>query len=301
MKQTSIHLRESQVNLVDSAKAATWMDRDLPRIDSRSEIIRKLLDIGIDALDESVTVDFADGEMSGEALCELIDDETMLKYLREERKDGHKDLFRGSKIAKRFSEKADELFEGEPGEKATPQTIRTLAESYKGELEDQREFGKLDDQSVELQKQEIDDTVERYEQEYEDAVYAPTETMRETPEEALIGSQIRRLHNERDEFIEMLRSKAGDDRYNNPEDLIGALAYEYGVQPQAIEMLIDGITPDSTDGRQALKNGSGVEIPKIEDADQDDIDSIEELPEDAEFVSRDADARSAVETDGGEP
>lgn len=295
MDRISIYLDDYQLDTADSIKEETWKRDDLPRIDNRSEVIRMILDLGLGALDE-LDGSIEDDEISIEMLSELIPDHTIIDYRREQLKAEAKPLFRGSKIAERFSDKCDELFTGELDTKATPETVSRIADKYLAELADLEEIGVLDEDSIRRQRRAINERVETYAEEFADSEYAPEETMRETPEEALIGSQIRRLHEDREEFIEQLRSKAGEDRYSNPEDLIGSLAYEYGVQPQAIEMLIDAITPDGTDGRQALKNGSGVKIPEIEQPDQEQIESIEQLPEDA-VVTRGGDL---VETDGGD-
>ena len=288
MKRTAIHLKESQVEITDELMGQSFADPDVPRIDSRSEILRKLVDLGIDSLPER-EVELENGTISGDALLDLLDDETLLEYRREERKASKKPLFRGSKIASRFGDKADELFSGAPDEKATPRTVEKLGESYIGELEDHEELSELGEESVERQKRAIRERVSRYRTEFNQAQDAPRELMRPTPDEATIGAEIGRLRSNRGRFIADLREKAADDRFTNPEDLMKAIGYDHGVSVEAIELVIDEITPDGTEGRQALKNGSGVQVPELV------VDEEEELPDPDEVDVEEVDSISVDE------
>ena len=302
MKRTAIHLKESQVEITDELMGQSFADPDVPRIDSRSEILRKLVDLGIDSLPER-EVELENGTISGDALLDLLDDETLLEYRREERKASKKPLFRGSKIAARFGDKADELFSGAPDEKATPRTVEKLGESYIGELEDHEELSELGEDSVERQKRAIRERVSRYRTEFNQAQDAPRELMRPTPDEATIGAEIGRLRSNRERFIADLREKAADDRFTNPEDLMKAIGYDHGVSVEAIELVIDEITPDGTEGRQALKNGSGVQVPELvvdeeelPDPDEVDVEGVETI----DVEERSTDSNGGY-TDGSVP
>lgn len=270
MERISTHITDAQKELIEEIKAATWEDRELPRIDSNAELIRMLLDAGIDAIDQG-DAEIRSEEISTEMLHELIPDHAIIEHRRDRLKSEAKPLFRGAKIAERFSDKADQLFSGESDTKATPGVIEEIGESYLEELEHHRELDILDQESIERQERAIRERIERYRQEHDSASYAPRETMRPTPEEAEIGSQIKRLRSDRERFLQSLKSKAETESYTSPSDLLKSLAYEHGVEPRAVELVIDAITPPATDGRQALKNGSGVELPEeikaIEDPD----------------------------------
>jgi hypothetical protein len=324
MERISTHISEAQAELINQLHEATWESDSIPRIDSKSEIIRLLLDAGLGAVEEG-SADLGDVEISDSELRELIPDHTILDHRREQHKAEAKPLFRGSKIAERFSDKADELFSGEHGTKATPRTVEEIGESYLAELEDLDELDILEEESIERQTRAIRERIERYKREYDDAEFAPAETMRDVPEEVSIGSQIKRLRSERERFLRSLKSKAETEQYSDPSDLLKALAYEHGVEERAIELVIDAITPEGSEGRQALKNGSGVELPEeiraIEDPDLieralDDVDpSVGDSAEDRDLdhVPRNGDQSPAgatielapeeveeLETDGGE-
>jgi hypothetical protein len=285
MERTSVHLAESQLAVIDAIKEETWSDPDLPRIDSRSELIRALLDLGIESLDQDAEIEIEDGEMSGEVVRSLIPDHELLEHRRDRLKSEAKPLFRGAKIAERFADKADELYQGEPDEKATPETVEEIGESYLAELDEHAELNILGERSVRRQKRAIRETIERYREEYNASEHAPTETMRATPEEARIGAEVKRLREQRERFVEDLRSKADTERFTNPEDLMKALAYDHGVSLDAVELVIDAITPTGTEGRHALKNGSGVHVPEMieEIESEDEPEEIPEIPEDAEI------------------
>jgi len=105
--------------------------------------------------------------------------------------------------------------------------------------------------------------------------------MRPTPDEATIGAEVARLRSNREAFVADLRAKASEDRFTNPEDLMKAIGYDHGVSVESIELVLDEITPDGTEGRQALKNGSGVQVPELVDGvalpetEEVDVESIE--------------------------
>lgn len=303
MERTSVHLAESQLSVIDAIKEETWSDPDLPRIDSRSELIRALIDLGIESLDQDAEIEIEDGEMSGAVVCSLIPDHELLEHRRDRLKSEAKPLFRGAKIAERFADKADELYSGEPDEKATPETVEEIGESYLAELEEHAELGILGERSVRRQERAIRSRIEKYRAEYNSAEHAPTETMRETPEEARIGAEVRRLRESRERFVEDLRDKAGTERFTRPEDLLKALAYDHGVSAEAVELVIDSITPEGTEGRQALKNGSGVHIPEfIEGIEEiEDGSELDEIPEGAAIVKGGADGAGGeiYSPDGG--
>jgi len=262
-KQTSIRLDESMVNIADELVVESVKHPDVPSFDSRSEILRLVTRIGFEELEERGTIETESGEIDGKRLIELIPDELILEYRKDRHKQAGKPLFTGSKIAERFREKADELFEGEPGEKATPATVRAIGEHYLDELADYEELGILEESSIRRQRRSIEETIERYEKEYHSAEYAPSETMRQTPDEARLGSEVKRLSDRRESFVEQLRDMAAEERFTNPDDLLKALAYDYGVSVESVELVLDEITPDGTDGRQSLKSGSGVDVPEL--------------------------------------
>lgn len=291
MDRISIYLEDYQLDTADSIKEETWQRDDLPRIDNRSEVIRMILDLGLGALDE-LEGSIEDDEISIEMLSELIPDHTIIDYRREQLKAEAKPLFRGSKIAERFSDKCDELFTGEVDTKATPETVSRIADKYLAELSDLEEIGVLDEDSIRRQRRAINERVETYREEFATSEFAPEETMRDTPEEVVIGSQIQRLHDDKHQFVLDLSKKASSSKYQNPEDLIGSLAYEYGVNPDAIEMFLDSVTPDGTSGRQALKSGSGVDVPEI------DVPQIEDGSVDME--SDQTGSEDAARPDGGQ-
>jgi hypothetical protein len=298
MEQISAYIRESQAEIIRSLHEETWDRDDIPRIDSEAEIIRLLLDLGIDALDSGeAEVDLDDVDISAEMLSDLLPDHAIIEHRRETRKKETKPLFRGSKIAERFGDKADEMFSGESDEKATPGVMETIAESYLGELEDNADV--LDQESLDRQRRAIRSRVERYREEYRAATHAPRETMRATPEEAEIGAEVERLKDNRERFVEQLIDKAETERYSNPEDLMRALATEHGVSEQSVELVIDGLTPPGSDGRQSLKNGSGVEIPRS-------IRALapsqpEELPEESEQLPGYAGGSQPMRIQGVDP
>lgn len=288
-ERTTIYLDDSQAEIVEELMAKSWGEPEIPRIDSKSEILRHLIDLGIGSLPHA-SVDLDDGEVSGEDLLELLDDETILSYRRDARKKEAKPLFRGSKIAERFSEKADQLFEGAVDEKATPLTIERIAESYLAELEDHEELSELDSESVDRQKRAIRERVEEYRSDYENSENAPREVMRPTPDESRLGAEFGRLRESRESVVESLREKAESERFNSVEPLLKALAYDYGVSVEAVEILLDALTPDGTDGRLSLKSGSGIEVPDLLD---------ESLPEPEETIEEIEVERNGSTTAGG--
>lgn len=310
MKQTSVRLEEAQVDITDELMGRSFNTDDVPRIDSRSEILRKLVDLGIKSLPQS-EIELEDGTVSGDALLDLLDDETLLEYRREERKRDKRPLTRGAKIAERFGDLVEDLYSGSADEKATPATIENLAQSYIGELEDHEELSELGEESVERQKRAIRERVSRYRTEFNQAQDAPRELMRPTPDEATIGAEIGRLRSNRERFVADLREKASTERFTNPEDLMKALGYDHGVSVEAIELVLDEITPDGTEGRQALKNGSGVQVPELvvddgelpepDEVDVEEVDaiSVEERSTDSNGGYTDGSVPAGFSVDGG--
>ena len=274
--RVTIRLGEERVEICDQLMARSYASDDVPIVDSRSELIRQIFDQGLEALPES-RVDLEKGEVDGEALLDLLDDETILEFRRESYKKQSKPLWRGSKLAERFGDKTEELFSGSPDEKATPHTVERLAESYIRELEDHEELSEIGEESVERQKRAIRETVDEYRERFRSAQSAPRELMRPTPEEAQIGAEFERLRASREAFVDDLREKASTDRFTNPDDLMKALGYDYGVSVEAIELLLDEITLDGEPGRQALKNGSGVKVPELVDDVEGELPDVEEL------------------------
>ena len=283
MKRITLHVDESLVDIADEVVLQTTKNEDVPQIDSRAALLRLVTRIGFEELQDRGVIETDSGKIEGEELVELIPNELILEYRKDKHKQSGKPLFTGSKIAERFREKADQLFEGEPGEKATPETVRAIGDHYLDELEDYDELDILDESSIRRQRQSIEETIERYEREYNSAEFAPTETMRQTPDEARIGSEVKRLSERREDFIDRLRDMASTDRFTNPEDLMKALAYDHGVSLEAVELVINEITPDGTDGRQSLKSGSGVDVPELTVGEEPELEEREiSVAEDSE-------------------
>lgn len=297
MKQTSIHVSEFQDRYTKAMIDASRSTGDIPSFDSRSEVYRILLDHAIDSIHSGEEVEVGDELVDSETLLSVLPTKVVLDRQREQHKEEAHPIIKGSKVAERFGALADDLYSGRHGEKAPPSVLERVSESYLAELEDHVKMDTLPEESVETQRAAIRSRVESYREEYESAGHAPSETMREVPEEAKIGAEVGRLKAHRGAFVEDLRELASTDRFTNPEDLMKALGYDYGVSVETVSYLLDEITPSGTDGRQALKSGSGVEVPElVEEPEIEEPESeVEDLPEDAIVRTRTASGRGAID------
>lgn len=297
-QRTTIYLSEDQDRFVKGLLDGSRSTGAVPAFDSNSEVLRLLIDRGITALTENHMIEVGDEEVEAEVLLDLIPDRVLLDRIDKDLKNSKHHTIKGSRAAHTFSELADRMFEGPAKTKAYPEDVRDVSESFIEQVEQYHKAGKISEESVETQKEAIRERVETYREEYQSAWDAPSSTMREVPEEATIGAEVGRLKAQRGAFVEDLKELASTERFTNPDDLMKALAYDYGVSVETVSYLIDEITPDGTDGRQALKSGSGVDVPELVDEPQiDEPESeVEALPEGAVLRTRDADALSRIES-----
>ena len=298
MKRVAFHMEEVWIDLSDALVEASRGTSEIPAIDSRSELLRAAYRDWFESLSETDSVDLKNGEVSGEVLRDLIPDRIMLEREEDKMKKEKKHTIKGSRVAHTFSDLCDRMFQGPAKTKTHPNEVESISEGFTQMLEHYVDSEKISHESAETQREAIRERVERYRAEYEDAQHAPRETMRETPVESRVGAEVRRLTDRREEFVDQLTELASTERFTNPDDLMKALAYDYGVTVETVSYVLDEITPDGTDGRQALKSGSGVDVPELVDEPQiDEPESeVDALPEGAVLRTRDPDALSRVES-----
>lgn len=249
--RASIHLDETQERIAEEAVRESYATPGTPPFQSKAEVYRKLIDIGI----EHISTD-----AEGIEIEELVSDAALVEHERERLKERSKPTIRAAKTAQRFRKLTEDLFSGERGERATPSVIETIAESYLSELASAAEVGTIPDDSVREQTLAIERRVAEYREDYEAARYAPHDPS--DPEAVEIGRDIRAMRSSIEEIVATIVDKAESEAFD-PDAIVRSVSAQYGVSEEAIEIVLDLIVPEDVDPRLALKAGDGVEFREI--------------------------------------
>jgi transcription elongation GreA/GreB family factor len=266
-RRVVIYLEEEQDDVLEEIQTRSLVEDPVPKIDSKSAMLR-------DAVDDLIADYRAEYDIEA-----VVDDETLLEYRHQQRKDETKPISRGSKFAERFSDHCDRLFTGDKGQKADIQTIRQIADVYIEDVRDHHELGGLSEESMLTQIEAIEERVEQYRDDLEAAQYAPDD--RDVPDEVEIGRDIRTLREEISDVVATIVDRSEGDAYD-PDAIVDAISEEYGVGEPAIEYVLDVIVPDGESTRGALKDGR-------------DVDFLEILPDDAIEARDDVEALESSE------
>lgn len=274
MKRLTISLRESHDAVARGITRASGESRDVPTIDSKSEILRHILDTGLEALledvgaeadledvleAEDVTAEDLDVE---ELLAALLPKHAVVEYRREARKQETRPYFLASDTPGRFATTLDRLWGDSEVDRASPRKVEEIASSYRGELLDYLELGYLSQSEYEEQLASIDAEVERYRRDYEAATSAPSS--REQRADAEIGRAVDRLAEQPEQVLEWLEHVV-ETCQGRPSEIRRGMASKFGVGEEVVEVVLEELTPEGLDQAALLKGTSDERFPSVED------------------------------------
>ena len=262
-RQTTIRVDDRHAAVVKAIQSESAQTDRVPYLDSRAEIYRYVLDAGIEAMLDDEPEEGVDDAN----LAELVPRHVLAEHGRKKIKNKGRQKFLSADIAGRFERKTTELFEGEDY-RVSPEKVEEIQEDYLAEIDLYRDLDYLSNQEAEEQAEAIRSRVETYAEEYDAAQSAPS--TREVPDEVRLGRAIERLRADAEGFLGDLRERV-DQPMSTADDIRRAMASEYAVDVSAIDAVLDAVTPEGVDGRQALKSTNSDELPSPEDLITNDL------------------------------
>lgn len=264
---------------------------------SRSKILRDL--VGQQIEDNEQLSDAVEDAISDD-LLDLAQKERKDEQLRDRQKLVEKKASYEDRVRGYFRKRLE-------GDRAySPDMMEGLAEGYR---EDARIWFD-EDEDIQQREQYVDEMMDSYRAGYWARSHAEeidTElSAEETGAWMDVGEDLYRLRSRLEEVVDHVRNVADREGVGWDSDaVIESVARRWSVSEGAVVLLLELLVadPDGSISEMLRLGGETMEAPEasrqLTNGDSDDI-SIEDLPEDPNFVSRDADARSAVETDGGD-
>lgn len=266
---------------------------------SRSKIIRDLVGQQLD-----------DEEELSDAVIDAIPERTLKLAERERQEEALKEEQKLIEKKASFEDRVRGYFRKrlEGNAAYSPDLMEELAEGYKRDAQ----IWFDDPEEIEQREELVDDWMLSYRLAYFARQHSDEiDTEMDSDEIGSwfsVGEDIQKLRSRLEEVIDHVRSIAEQDGVGWDDDaVIDSVAGRWSVSEGAVLLLLEHLVSkdDGSVAEMLRLGGDHIEIPtgldQLGAGNGSRSVPIEELPDDAEFVSRDPDARSAVETDGGEP
>jgi len=233
----TVRLPASLYDAVDDAVLEAQERSDLPNL-SRAAVIRYMIEQGEDSWGDSVEALVPDA---------LVEEWRVTRERKRIKKRAYTDDLAGGWRGRVKSALNGRLAGEEPYH---PRYIRSLADSF--EEEARLYFG---GQELEDRVSWLHDRVEAYIDAFE-AKGAVPERLYDDVDDVSLGRDLRRLQERPVEVVTMIEEIAESEAYD-PDAITDRISAEYGVDVEAVETVLDAMTREDVDERQALKAGEG--------------------------------------------
>lgn len=247
LRQTSIHLPESLVDALDEAVADAPDYLSL----SRSEMIRYAIEQGVEG-------------WSGEVL-DLIPDEMLARYRTKREtariKAEHYVVDKREGWRGRVKAYLSARLAGD--EPYHPHGIEILANGYRDEVEMLDRLAPESSRTVEEDFAWLDEAVADYREAYQAKQVLPDDRPFEGVSDKIsTGRDLLALRGNFGSLVSEIQRRAEAEAYD-PDAIIRALASDYDVSEDAIEVAVDVLIPDGQDPRRALADLESSSIDEI--------------------------------------
>lgn len=122
----------------------------------------------------------------------------------------------------------------------------------------------------------LDHQIEEYKRAYRAKEVYPEESFEAVDEKVAIGADLLRLKPQIVDVVETIERKASTKEWTGPDAIRDSIANEFGVDPEAIDVVLDYIVPEDVPVSRALMNGEAIrEILPDEAIEQPDLEFSE--------------------------
>jgi hypothetical protein len=266
-ERLTIRLPRSLYDAVDDAVLETEQRSDLPNL-SRADVIRYMIEQGEDCWSDSVETLIPDA---------LVEEWQVTRERKRIKKRAYIDDLAGGWRGRVKSALNGRLAGEEPYH---PRYIRSLADSFE---EEARLY--FDGQELEDRVSWLYDRVEAYIDAFE-AKGAVPERLYDDVDDVSLGRDLRRLQERPVEVVELIEEVAESEAFD-PDAIIDRVSSEFDVDVEAVETVLDAMTREDVDERQALKAGDGFRtfvpgqaLQEPDEQDDDlDLDRVDDPPD----------------------
>lgn len=237
--------KEAADSIVDSSKERSEM-WDM----SRSEVLRELIDYALEHIGDK------------EALEELIDPLKLRLWQNKQAHDERRRVTQMVDYAGGWRDRVrgylnDRLAGKDP---YPPEKVETLLwEGYWGDIVDNEidpETLEPNEEKIEEHREWAENMMRRYREAYVAKQKAPQEAF-DGHDDIETGEDIFKLQGSLLDFFADIERRAEAEAYD-PDSIYRAVASEYAVQVDTVELAVEKLTPEDTDPRRALKDGEGI-------------------------------------------
>lgn len=237
--------KEAADSIVDSSKERSEM-WDM----SRSEVLRELIDYALEHIGDK------------EALEELIDPLKLRLWQNKQAHDERRRVTQMVDYAGGWRDRVrgylnDRLAGKDP---YPPEKVETLLwEGYWGDIVDNEidpETLEPNEEKIEEHREWAENMMRRYREAYVAKQKAPQEAF-DGHDDIETGEDIFQLQGSLLDFFADIERRAEAEAYD-PDSIYRAVASEYAVQVDTVELAVEKLTPEDTDPRRALKDGEGI-------------------------------------------
>lgn len=264
----TVRLPASLYDAVDDAVLEAQERSELPNL-SRAAVLRYMIEQGEESWDDSVESLVPDA---------LLEEWQITRERKRIKKRAYIDDLAGGWRGRVKSALNGRLAGEEPYH---PKYIRKLSDSFEEEARLYFEGQELEDRVSWLY-----DRVEAYIDAFE-AKGAVPERLYDDVDDVSLGRDLRRLQERPVEVVELIEEVAESEAFD-PDAIIDRVSSEFDVDVEAVETVLDAMTREDVDERQALKAGDGFRtfVPDRalqepdEQADDLDLDRVDDTPPD---------------------
>ena len=269
-ESVTIYLDEETIQVLKSIQQASAQNPEIFDM-SKSEAGRELIDFAIDRLGSSPDLE------------ELVDPVDLELWRKQREQDRYEQKGRIHEMRGGWRGRVRSRFNGRlaGAEPYPPDVMEDLTDLYMGEIETWED----DEEKIEDHRRWLGDLMQEYRDAYRCKQVVPDRTFEDAVDDVATGSDLLRIREKFGELIGQLITISESDSFD-PGAILDRVSEEYAIDRETLEMILDEITGEATNHRQALKTGDGI------------LDAIEQ-DELAEW-SIDPDALPSRSTQGGD-
>lgn len=270
MSRLSVTMSETLKDAVEAAQQASYDPSNDIDPQSQSETASQLMRLGLDVVtqfrDDPDVIEHAD-DVPIEGLREAVPDHVLLESRRERIQNENRVEDMGGGLIGRFDRAASQRFDAERQEgRHPPEAIESIAEGYVEEADAYRDLGVYSEERYQEAVQAIRDRVDKYRENYRAADHVPEDLQDDEDEQIQLGRDIMQLRDQIDDVVEMIIDRADGSGYAtggagfDDDAIIQAISEEFAVGEDAIDLVLEAISPDDVSARARLRDDDPIAL-----------------------------------------
>jgi len=242
-KKIEMYVDPETYDAIDSIRRSSLERRDMWDL-SLSESARELVEHGLDSLGDN------------SALEELVDDLDLEVYRKQREQDR---LQKAGRIAEMTGGWRGRVVSRISRRLAGPEPypveeIRELAELYWREIKNWED----DEEALLAHRDWLDRKLAEYERALEAKTLYPDQDLSDVDDAARVGSDLLDLRPRIEEVVETIQALGDRDDLSHADAIRSRLATEYNVSEDAIDVVLDYLTPEDVSPSEALRSGDEI-------------------------------------------